>query len=224
MEQVSYGDYVKALALNQQPRLKLLADFMSNGVSIAGYHSDEDVRRRLTKVSVTVVNIYGCKSTRNDFTNYSGLIEHLDTGNSAHTFQLIITEGLSRDIIELLGSRYDLDPRFFENHLRGLNDFLAGKWSGDCTSRLESSLGELLERPFHDIPFLRPFEFNGWPSAYSARRLLNVPRVGCVARNLYVKEIVSIYNPIPCAGGLTSKSLALFLPSNIVINSSDCGL
>ena len=145
MPKILYCDYVTALAHKQQPRLRLLADFLSDTFRISGYHSDQDVQRRMTDVNVTVIEYSKCQFSSNDFTDCMSLSTHLNNPISADASRFVFAEGLSRDVIEILGSRYDLDPRFFENHLRGLEDFLADRWTGDRTHRLESSIIDVFE-------------------------------------------------------------------------------
>lgn len=200
----SYSHYVRSLCA-AFPRLQLLADFMSDEVWIEGFHTPGDVEKRMKKVDVTTFDL-GIKSqVTKTFTEFSALEAHLNSEQEPRTTRVLFVEDISRDVIELLGSKFSLDPQFFENHIRGIQRFLARQWMGDKTLRLESSLATLLKRNFFTISFCRPYQFDGWESLIPLRRKLNVPRIGSVVHNLYLRERISVYGPLLDGNKSTSK-------------------
>lgn len=75
-----------------------------------------------TRVSVLEYPVdAGQQVTKVDFTTSPELRDHLtrleDKDSSATKLRLIVVEDLSRDVIETLGSHYDVDPSFFREHL-----------------------------------------------------------------------------------------------------------
>ena len=189
----SYFEYVRSLC-PAFPRLQLLADFMSNEVWIEGFHTPNDVEKRMKKVDVTSFDL-GIKSpVAKTFTDFSTLEAHLNSEQEPKATRVLFVEDISRDVIELLGSKFRLEPQFFENHLRGIQRFLAQQWMGDKTLRLECSLATRLKRNFFTISFRRPYQFDSWESLIPLRRKLNIPRIGSVVHNLYLRERVSVYS------------------------------
>ena len=202
-----YLEYVQALTIGF-PRLKLLADFMSPNHRIVGFNTDADVVLRMKHVDVTVVDHSSIEgvSTKiavpHRFRDLRALDNHLDIKPVlSGSVRVVLVENISRDVIELLGSRYALDPRFFENHVRGIERFLAAKWSGDKVQRLEDAAPQLIRRPFATVDFARPYRFQNWEEVYLLRAKTTVPRLGNVASNFYMKENVSIYGPVKCKQG-----------------------
>jgi hypothetical protein len=191
----SYFDYVSKLC-PAFPRLQLLADFMSDEKRIEGFHLPEAIEKRMKKVDVTVVDFGAALPRNRRFTDKSELETHLQSHQECKVTRFIFVEDLSRDVIELLGLKFLLNPLFFENHVRGIQRFLAGQWTGDKTVRLGDSLPTILERNFCTISFCRPYRFDSWKSLLPLRQKLNVPRIGSVVHNLYLRERTSIYGPL----------------------------
>lgn len=194
MTSYSYLNYVHAL-VGTFPRLQLLADFTSPDIRIRNFHSDKDVQRRMSKVDTVVADLGASSAETRQFDDIHALKDHLQRKAPSGYIRVVVTEDLSRDVIELLGSQFSLDPRFFENHLRGIQSFLANCRSGDTTPRIESAKSEVLSREFYSVNFARPYEFHGWSAAYSSRVELNIPPTGGVVRNLHLQERASVYGP-----------------------------
>lgn len=74
-----------------------------------------------TKVTVLDYPEDGTAPERTDLDTAVGLKEHIahlsDRKNSSVKFRLFVVEDLSREVIETLGARYDVDPSFFREHL-----------------------------------------------------------------------------------------------------------
>jgi hypothetical protein len=132
---------------------------------------------------------------RHWFNNITSLTNRLNSKPQPGSLRTILVENISADVIEVLGKKYSLDPRFFENHLQGIQQLLANRWTGDKTERLESTTSEVLSREFFVIKFSRPYCFEGWDAVHTSRLELNVPRRGNQARNFYLDEYASIYGP-----------------------------
>jgi len=198
----SYLEYVQGL-VGRFPRLQVLADFMSPTVRISDYHENHHVTRRMKNVDVSIID-FGptpLERQRHWFNDITSLTNHLNSKPQPESFRTILVENISADVIEAIGKKYSLDPRFFENHLQGIQKFLANRWTGDKTERLESAISEVLSREFFLIRFSRPYCIESWKAAHSLRLELNVPRIGNRARNLYLYEYVSMYGPIKCSEG-----------------------
>lgn len=62
--------------------------------------------------------------------NLTAALDSFTTDNSLKT-NLIVVEDLSRHVIELLGSRFDVDPSFFRQHLTDYAWYNIGSWWRD---------------------------------------------------------------------------------------------
>ena len=80
---------------------------------------DRKERESRTKVAVLTFEL-GEPVHRSDFLNSEDLSRAFDDSgslsNDVHA-RLIVVEDLSRDVIEILGSRFDIDPLFFRNFI-----------------------------------------------------------------------------------------------------------
>ncbi|KAH8589582.1 hypothetical protein B0O99DRAFT_599721 [Bisporella sp. PMI_857] len=195
MPQLSYFQYVQGL-VGDFPWLQLVVDFMSPHIRIKGYHEDEHVMQRMRKVDVNVIDLGPSSAKPTPFNDASSLSDHLDSKQESGSIRVILVESISADVIELLGKKFSLDPRFFEDHLRGIHEFLADRWEGDKTERLEYSMSEILHRDFLTLRFSRPYLFEGWDDIWASRVKLNVPRRGNRVRSLFLREYASVYGPI----------------------------
>jgi hypothetical protein len=74
---LSYFNYVCSLCADF-PRLQLLADFMSDQISISRFQLREDVERRMTMVDVTTVDLGARSPIIKNHTNLSASKTHLD--------------------------------------------------------------------------------------------------------------------------------------------------
>lgn len=76
---------------------------------------------RRTRVTLLEYPAGGEAPTRSDFESAEDLEEHIieleSQENSSVKFRLFVVEDLSRDVIETLGARYDVDPSFFREHI-----------------------------------------------------------------------------------------------------------
>lgn len=114
-------------------------------------------KQRAERCNVAVVDFCGgAPPTKTDpFTDVAKLKAALDTELPADTksppIRVIIVEDLSRDVVELLGSKYDIDPLFWRSHI---SDYLfhnaRDRWAEvpdlECVAQ---------ERSFFNLQYLR---------------------------------------------------------------------
>ena len=183
-------------------------DFMSPHVRIRGYHEDENVVQRMKHVDVAVVDLTPTLSHER-FDDFLTLSKHLYTTREPESVRVILVENLSTDIIELLGSKYKLDPCFFEDYVQGIQTFLGDNWEGDKMQRLGSSRANILSRNFLNFRLSRPYPFESWKATWIARVKSNVPRIGARAQSLFLHERHSLYGPIQTDGESPTCKLSL---------------
>ncbi|KAH7068426.1 hypothetical protein BKA63DRAFT_451809 [Paraphoma chrysanthemicola] len=126
-ESLPYLTRVKALSTSYRS-LQYLADWMEVGT--APFRWDElDKSKRNSRVNRTEISVFEEKPGRLDLFNFSRADEFepflctraIDAASSIaptqQTLRLFILEDLSRTSIELLGSRFNIDPHFFREQL-----------------------------------------------------------------------------------------------------------
>ncbi|KAF2624323.1 hypothetical protein BU25DRAFT_374167, partial [Macroventuria anomochaeta] len=125
-----YLTHVKLLS-RSWPTLRHLADFMEVGTSPLQWRylslrdNQEERNLRIKKTEVTFIEYQPETAPQvmriDSAEGKAGLKEKLDslTQGAAKTppLRLFIVEDLSREVIELLGSRFDVDPLFFREHI-----------------------------------------------------------------------------------------------------------
>lgn len=74
-----------------------------------------------TKVTLLEYPDNGGLPKKKEFTDSATLDDHIagleNEDDPSVRFRLFVVEDLSRDVIETLGSRYDVDPSFFREHI-----------------------------------------------------------------------------------------------------------
>lgn len=74
-----------------------------------------------TRVNLLEYPMHGAEVSSREFTDPGELDRHIKSlqGKDASSvkLRLYVVEDLSRDVIESLGSHYDVDPSFFREHL-----------------------------------------------------------------------------------------------------------
>ncbi|OCL13660.1 hypothetical protein AOQ84DRAFT_385248 [Glonium stellatum] len=216
----SYLEYVRSLS-EQWPRLRLLEDFASRDNKILDYHEDFEVEMRMNAVDVDVIDFEPNSMESRHFSNLNELTFHLNTKPESLQLRVLMVENLSAAIVELLGGKYSLDPRFFENHVRNIENYFADRWTGDKTARLESTSSEVLNREFFSVTYTRPYMFKGWPLVYLSRLKQNIPRLANAARNLFMREKASLYGPTECDDGY---SFAIVLSDPLLYEAEPEGI
>ncbi|EHL02360.1 hypothetical protein M7I_1614 [Glarea lozoyensis 74030] len=80
---------------------------------------DKDIEERARKVKVAVIE-YGnsyVKPTESHIDNTEDLQTFLESTAEPSYARLFVVEDLSRDVIEALGAKYDVDPQYFRSHI-----------------------------------------------------------------------------------------------------------
>lgn len=97
---------------------------VSTSVSRHKYLSshESDRQERARRVRVTQVNFQQDRTpTKEEFRDWNSLREALSTATlpaNESDVRIYVVEDLSHDVIELLGSAFDVDPHFFRSHVR----------------------------------------------------------------------------------------------------------
>ncbi|KAI1840247.1 hypothetical protein JX266_013558 [Neoarthrinium moseri] len=116
-----YFEHVMRLS-NEWPRLRYLIDFMqcSTSPKRASLVPLSDILRRQSVVKVGVVNFTDPHAiTVQNCGSISQLLDQLGTDRctNSQVRRLFVVEDLSSPVIEALGSAFDIDPRFFRDHI-----------------------------------------------------------------------------------------------------------
>ncbi|KAI3343630.1 hypothetical protein F4824DRAFT_493883 [Ustulina deusta] len=131
-----YLAQVKRLSEAGWIHLRLLVEFMSIGtvpqrwkaldtgpdqVLSSKERLDRQAERakRIEKTTVSVLNYHTTEVKREKFTSAHALRDSLCNGaeDSSLKFKLYVVEDLSRDVIEILGQKFEIEPDFFRAHI-----------------------------------------------------------------------------------------------------------
>ena len=140
-----YLAHIKSLAKGW-PHLRYLADWMEVTMTpiMWKYLNAEERSERARRTRVAILDFDPEKETkRTDICSSVQLNEELqkpDTGPDNLHARLFVVEDLSRDVIEALGARFDIDPLFFRGHI---SDYL---WYNTRDPWVELSDLELVAR------------------------------------------------------------------------------
>ena len=102
------------------PHLRELADFMQVSTSPLKWKflDKHDIDERAARTQVAVLTYYADEETRRrNFSRSDELANALQEMTENFAARLFIVEDLSRDVIEVLGSHFDIDPLFFRNQI-----------------------------------------------------------------------------------------------------------
>ncbi|KAI1639629.1 hypothetical protein F4809DRAFT_594920, partial [Biscogniauxia mediterranea] len=138
----------------------------------------EDIRQeRAQRVKVAAVDFVAGQAPPRvqEITNGSGLARCLDSPLPSGTSRLYIVEDLSRDVVEILGSKLDIDPLFFREQI---SDYF---WYNTRDPWVELPDLEVVsrDRPFFRISYMQPRYFENENEFIAAKReagLFNVLR------------------------------------------------
>ncbi|KAI0526276.1 hypothetical protein F5B22DRAFT_585130 [Xylaria bambusicola] len=80
---------------------------------------EEERKRRIEKTNIAVLNYHATGVKRENYTSAQALRDSLnsDDEDSSLKFKLYVVEDLSRDVIEILGQKFDIEPDFFRAHI-----------------------------------------------------------------------------------------------------------
>ena len=108
------------------PHLKYLADFMEVSTTPLRWEflrvneAERSERLHRTECSQYWTSLWSGSPMRRNATSDSDLVTCLNDKSIATSVRLIVVEDLSRQVVEILGSKYDVDPAFFREHI---NDY-----------------------------------------------------------------------------------------------------
>jgi hypothetical protein len=122
-----YLAHVKSLS-RFQTTLRHLADFMEVGTTPLQWRylrqsaAQEERKERVSRTNVAYIEYRPQTAPQNiaiaSATQLKEILSHLKHDPTrAPPMRLFLVEDLSRDVIELLGSRFDVDPLFFREHI-----------------------------------------------------------------------------------------------------------
>lgn len=166
-----YENYIRGL-LPHWPHLRIVTDFMSVDLK----DTPTPFAKRMFKTDVRVVDIISeqyCGTYRTtsenltfgDLAQFQQFLEKpRENGSRNVNVRLIMVEDLSAKLIETLGSKFNIDPDFFAQHL--------GEWSrhyrGFCSNSPERAGSvpyplntNVREQGFRHFTFQRAYEWQG---------------------------------------------------------------
>ena len=114
--------YLRSLS-SGWPHVQYLADFMEVTTSPTKlkFLTSTDKLERASRTKVSLLDIDSRRIfKRTNYATIDGLSKALKDPSSGHenvNVRLFLVEDLSRDVIEALGARFDIDPLFFRGHI-----------------------------------------------------------------------------------------------------------
>ncbi|KAK5631801.1 hypothetical protein RRF57_007515 [Xylaria bambusicola] len=80
---------------------------------------EEERKRRIKKTNVAVLNYHATEVKRENYSTAQALRDSLSNSvkDDSLRFKLYVVEDLSRDVIEILGQKFDIEPDFFRAHI-----------------------------------------------------------------------------------------------------------
>ena len=130
--------------------------------------NEEDRRERTQRIRVTQIDFRQNDTPRtHEITDSLALKQTLDDANTDSDLcdaRLYMVEDLSRDMIELFGSEFDIDPHFFRSHV---NDYM---WSTITSNKVEPRELDVVsrKRTHFMLQYLRPRYYRNTPSFVQA--------------------------------------------------------
>ncbi|KAL8724369.1 MAG: hypothetical protein Q9166_007990 [cf. Caloplaca sp. 2 TL-2023] len=117
-----YLDHIDLLTDNGWPQLRYLADWMRVTTAPPKWKllTREDMHERASRVNITLLEFRTGSITRHDIktaARLAFLLPNLSTDDKDLVARLFVVEDLSREVIESLGSHFDVDPMFFRGHI-----------------------------------------------------------------------------------------------------------
>lgn len=196
----TYYDGVVRPKLQHRPWLECLYQFMdpdTEGFAIKP-------ARRMTDFDIKVIHFTGSGkpdsvikcSTAEDF-------ERAVSEDKERTGTLVILKGLSRIMIEALGTKFELEPEFFASYLAGTEEFRMGRYESPILrppARGPNLLPDYIRKaPFYTAEYRRPYHIEGGQEAVFRLRatVTNTPRgvqiIHADLPDVFVGEKISVY-------------------------------
>ena len=124
----AYLNYLDDLADNGWPQLRYLADFMRVTTRPPEWKflSQDEMQERACRTKAALLVFHPDRVQKLDINTIQQLqdaLDHIPGVNDATDFppHLFVVEDLSRDVIECLGIRLDVDPMLFRDHISDYN-------------------------------------------------------------------------------------------------------
>jgi hypothetical protein len=109
----------------------------------------------------------------------------------------VLVDNISAEVVETLGSRFNLRPEFFATYLRETQNFREGRFRPSKYCELEVLPSYYREAPFYSLELCRPYPFpGGLEEIAEMRRSINNARGFYLMRGLEgasARERVSVY-------------------------------
>ena len=195
-----YYDRAVGLRLEQRPWLESLHQFMDPKAQGFAMH----LPNRMMHFVIKVINFP--KSGKPDSVIKCSTPEDFEAAvgrDKERTGTIVIAKGISRAMIEVLGSRFELEPEFFANHLQGTELYRMGSvepLSLRAPARAPSLLPDYIRKgPFYTVEYRRPYQIEGGVERVLGLRVTetSTPRaITPVHENLhdyFVSEKISVY-------------------------------
>ena len=166
-----YLRYLDSLAQGW-PHISYLADFMKVTTSPPKqkFLTEEDRRERASRTKVAILTFEpGSPVHRVNCDTSIDLSQACNRTSDNHDdvyARLIVVEDLSRDVIEILGSRFDIKPEFFRSHI---SDYMWYNARDPWVEHLELDI-MARNQPFLQIRYIQTQYFRDKESYHQARR------------------------------------------------------
>lgn len=189
-----YHAYVHSLS-DRWLKLRHLDQFMDPG-------SSEFPEKGSIKHRISIIEDIESNQSVTEVYDAAGLEAFLDS-SSAQRNRLIIVENLSKEIVEILGQRFDVDPTFFASYIYALDWF--GRASSPTTVPLRHS--NIRKQSFVQLRYLeaRTVKIDDQDSAQPIERLL------CVDSNILRKVSLMNLGSTSNSVGFARRQIALWM-------------
>jgi len=195
----TYHDGVVEPKLQHRPWLESLHQFMDPNAK--GFVVN--LRNRMKHFDIKVIHfpksgklgsVIKCP-TPEDF-------ERAISEDKERTGTLVIAKGISRAMIEALGTRFELEPEFFANHLAGTELFRMCRLQSPilrAPARAPNLLPDYIRKaPFYTAEYRRPYHIEGGKERIFSLRVAetNTPRGIQIVHDLpdvFILEKISVY-------------------------------
>jgi hypothetical protein len=196
-----YHDRFVRNNLLHRPWLDILDQFMdpnSNEYAV-------NLERRMLDFDITVIHISKSGDVESPIKcpNPIKFKDAISETEQERSGTLIITKGISRDMIDSLGMKYELEPEFFASHLEGTESYRQGLWKSPTVKpppRAPHLLPSYLRKAaFYTAQYRRPYHIEGGMDELIRLRSseTNTPRgIHVLARDIpdvFAAEKISIY-------------------------------
>lgn len=132
--------------------------------------NEPERRERSCRTKVTILNFPSSgRPSRNDITNADELENSLREKSSGRAARMIVVEDLSRQVIEILGATFDIDPAFFRQQINDYSWYnIRDRWMEPPNLKSASR-----NQNWTRVRFVRPRYFRTNESFQSAREESN---------------------------------------------------